>query len=221
MTRIPCLVLLVPCLLLGSLPAAASQPSGLAGMLIAEEPVPDNGLCLPGVFEGYLSFGAQPLDPGDSLTVSLAVIPFQPGEMLFGLDEGAGGTFAAVIFSGGFVEGLRYNSSGWNDFTITLSPGTQSFTISVNGVRSGPIPYGSFCADQGGCTSVQALRIHQGAEINGGAIGWIDSLSIVKESATGTQVLAQSTFDNCFEIRPDVVHGALVREAPPRTRGKR
>ena len=203
-------------------PAFASQPHGLAGMLIMNtNPDVSGPVCFFASFEAYLYFNPRQLDPADTVTLDMAIIPFQSGQTWVTLDDANGGTFAGIAFSDGLVNGLPYDRFGWNSFTVQLHPATQDYMITVNGVQAGPFSYDSFCQDQGGCFSVQALRIDEN-EAPGGSVAWFDTLSIVRDSVAGQQRFADLSFDTCSELGPQVVGGALVPSAPPqRVRFKR
>ena len=209
--RIALSSLFVVCLL--CLPAIASQPDGLAGEIITNAQVtPGDPFCFDS-FEWYDFFGSSvQLDPTDTLTLSLAIIPFQTGVTALGLDEGQNGTtFVAINFSDGLVQGLPYNRSAWNDVTVQVRPATQDYLISVNGAQAGPFPYNSSCA--GGCFSVQAFRFN-GSGNAGGAVAWLDSLSVLRVSAAGSEFLAGSGFQ-CPETQPSVSGGGIVYAVPP------
>jgi len=197
-------------------PAMASQPSGLAGEFITETNLPDTLLCPDNLFEAYMYFGPRTLDPADTLTLEMALVPFSSGETGLGFDDATGGTFMGVVFSDGDVDGLPYNRFGWNDVIVRMRPATQDFILRVNGAEAGPFPYDSSCQDSGGCFTPQAFRMDNGSPSVGGAIAWIDTLSISRESPLGVQVFARRTFDFCAEgAGPSTVGGALLTENPP------
>lgn len=195
-------------------PAIAGQPSGLVGQIItnAEATASIPPPCF-GSFEWYEYFGSPvQLDLTDTLTLDLAIIPFRSGVTALGLDEGQNATtFVGIDFSDGLVRGLPYDRYRWNDVTVQVRPASQDFLLTVNGVGAGPFPYGSPCP--GGCFSVQAFRLN-GSGNGGGAIAWIDSVSVVRESAGGRAFLAGSDFDSC-RPQPSVTGGGLVISEPP------
>ena len=95
---LPALLALFTASVLSSL-AMASQPSGLAGEFIAEAH-PPNDLCGPDIsFEAYMYFGQRTLDPADTFTLEMALVPFSSGETALGFDDAIGGTFMGVLFS--------------------------------------------------------------------------------------------------------------------------
>jgi len=203
--------------------ARASQPSGLAGEFITETNPSDTFLCPDSPFQAYMYFGPRTLDPAETLTLEMALVPFSSGVTALGFDDATGGTFMGVVFSNGSVHGLPYNRFGWNDVIVRMRPATQDFILKVNGSEAGPFPYDSFCQDSGGCFTAQAFRMDNGSPSVGGAIAWIDTLSISRESPLGVEVFAGRTFDVCGEgVGPATVHGALLTEDPPsRFRTKR
>jgi hypothetical protein len=130
--------------------AAASQPEGLVGRLITNPLVivdtgDPNGLpsvsC--GGFHWAEILASHELDPADTMTLQLAIIPFRSGGTAVVLHEAVGSSsFVQFEFRDGLVDGLPYNRSGWNDVAVQLRPGTQDYVITVNGVRAGPFPPG-------------------------------------------------------------------------------
>jgi hypothetical protein len=200
--------------------ATASQPEGLAGKIITNEGAPTlaNPSCPPFFnqsFEWYDFFGVTQLDPTDTLTLEMSIIPFRSGITSVGLDEGANGTtFVSLAFSDGQVAGLRYNRYGWNDVSVQVRLATQDYTVAVNGALAGPFPVGAYCP--GGCFSVQAFRLN-GSANGGGSVAWIDSLSIVRRSAGVDQPIARADFGACM-TQPYVTGGGLVFAQPPRLR---
>src|SRR5262245_40030669 len=218
-------VVLTVCASLAAPAAMASQPAGLAGELIIETNPPPNLICSDSPFEAYLYFGQQPLAPGDTLTVEIALVPFSAGVTWFTLDTVDGPTFMGLVFADGRVTfptrgpayGLPYNRSGWNALTVLVRPATQDFILTVNGAASGPIPFNESCADQGGCFSAQALRIDNGFPSAGGAVAWIDTLGIASDGPAGHQRLATRNFDRFGESAiVQTVGGVLIGQNPPR-----
>ena len=208
------LSLFTACLLCST--ASASQPGGLAGKLITDlgDPGSTSPPCEVRSFEWVEAFPlVQQLDPSDTVTLEMAIIPFGSGETYVGLDELGGPTFFSFTFSGGLVNGLPYNRFRWNNVTVQLRPATQDYMMTVNGVRGGPFAYASFCQDQGGCFTVQAMRLH-GFSNEVGSFAWIDSISFSRESAAGQEVFHEVSFDTCSP-RPDVVGGVILIAAPP------
>jgi hypothetical protein len=208
------------------LPATASQPEGLAAQLITD--LGDFELSFPGMcqsrsFEWYEYFNSHQLEPTDMVTLEMAILPFESGGTFVGLDAFGGPTFMGIEFSDGLVHGLPYHRSRWNDVVVQLRPATQVYLLTVNGAVAGPFPYAGFCRDQGGCFTVQALRLH-GHSNQVGSVARIDTISITRESAAGLERLFQFTFDSCFPRaqRPYVVGGViLINEPPPRLRSSR
>ena len=204
--------------------AMASQPAGLAGEIIAET-YPSDYTCFERQhIEVYMYFGDQPLNPGDTLTLEIAIIPFSVGDTWITMD-GIEGTFMGFSFADGNVtdsdglpSGLRYNRFGWNDVTVLMRSATQDFVLTVNGAQAGPFPFSDFCPNRGGCYSVNALRIDTNTDDAGGAIAWIDTLSITKDSPSGPEVFpaATRTFDSCGENATlQSAGGVVITETPP------
>jgi hypothetical protein len=205
MARITFVALFVLCLL--SLPIQASQPSGLAGKMISN---PSFRLdhCSAISFDMYEFFYDQTLDPSDTLTLEFAIIPFRSGVTLVSLQDSMGSEFLNLQFSGGKVQGLDYRRTRWNDISVVMHPATQDYLLTVNGLQSGPFPYPSFCAAQGGCFTVSALRIL--ADVSVESSGWLDSLSVSTQN-TG---FYEETFDDTCK-QPDVFFGGLLIEPAP------
>jgi hypothetical protein len=206
--------LLVSSLLYG--PAAASQPEGFAGKLIGNPNLERTISCgFPGrlpSFDWYQYFGAYQLDPNRTVDFNLAFIPFRSGQMYLAMDDADAGTFLQILFADGLVNGLPYQRSSWNDITVRLRPATQDYTITVNGITGGPFPFGAFCQEKGGCSSIQALRLFAwDSGLN--AVAWLDSLSIVTEDEAGYILFYQLDFE-CS--RPDVTWGGVLVSEPPR-----
>jgi hypothetical protein len=215
--------LMITCLM--SLPLAASQPQGIAGMFLVDTNPPADFGCFPAnEFAAYLAPGELQLAPTDTLTVTLAIIPFPIGPTFIELDT-PDVTFAGIVFEDGVVNfadsssgGLRYDPKGWNDVTIELHPATQDYVFVVNGARSSPSPFFGPC--QGGCYSVQAYRLDGlgGSDtVPGGSVAWIDTISIFKDSPAGRLDFFDVTFDACpGEARSfQMSGGALVASNPP------
>ena len=169
-------------------PAGASQPEGYAGKLISNPPVSgvvdENGL--PAVtctgFQWGESFPVRQLDPADTVTLEVAIIPFRSGftdVLLLGLMR--------VHFAGGLVNGLPYRRTAWNDVRVVLRPATQDYMLTVNGAQAGPFANEFPCTQAGGCFTLEALALRGGVFEESAA--WIDSLSLVRDSAAGRDVI--------------------------------
>jgi hypothetical protein len=218
--RAACLSPFIACLM--SLPVTASQPAGLAGKMITD--VGDanfdpNGLdycSVPRDFEWHEYFGSRQLDPNDVVTLEMAIMPFGSGGTVVTLIASDVATFFGIAFSDGLVEGLPYDRAGWNDVTVKLRPATQDYTLMVNGLPGGPFPFTTSCQDQGGCFTVQELRI-DGYSNEVGSVAWIDTISISRETAVGRQIFRQRNFDSCSQPqrRPPVIGGVVLVTEPP------
>ncbi len=215
--------LFIVCVL--SLPAAASQPDGPVGKLISNPLVslpPDpNGLPLVACFGFHWSelSSARQLDPSDTLTLQMAIIPFLSGETVVVPGDAVLSTsFMHVNFQNGLVNGLPYNRSGWNDVTVQMRPATQDFVLAVNGLRAGPFPYESACQQAGGCFTVQSWGLS--GYVLDESVALVDSISLVRGSAAGDETLFEQTFDTCAPPRP-FLGGILVIDPPLRVRQRR
>ncbi len=217
--RVALASLFVACLL--CVPVLASQPEGLVGRLITNPGVTlavvdPNGL--PGVacggFHWAEFFGSHQLDPADTLTLQMAIIPFRSGGTAVGLGALLGSsTLVQFEFRDGFVNGLPYDRFGWNDVIVEMHPAGQDYTLSVNGVRGGPFAFDSTCQQLGGCFTVEGFGL-SGNLLEDSAIAWVDSISLVRESAAGQEVIFEQGFNTCSP--PHVFLGGLLISQPPR-----
>jgi len=213
----------LPLLCLLFSPAVASQPAGLAAKLITDLgdcdqiglPPPQNSH----TFQWYEAFDVRTLEPSDTVTVTMALIPFQTGLTLLTFDDKFGQNFGALEFSDELVGGLHYDRYRWNDVTVELHPATQDFTLTVNGVRAGPFPFATLCQDAGGCFSMQSFHVF-GFSNGDGSVAWVDSVSVSRDSAAGQEIFDALTFDAC-EARPYVTGGAILITTPPQRRLQR
>src|SRR5262245_42874241 len=82
--------------LVSSIPAAASQPEGLAGEIIRSAP-PKSPRDCAAMFEWLGYFGEQPLNPTDTVTLDFAIVPFASGITGVGLDFGPYGIAAVAL----------------------------------------------------------------------------------------------------------------------------
>jgi len=201
-------------------PAVAGQPAGLAANLITDlgdpgflPPLPPSQ-CESLSFEWVEAVGPSDLEPGDTLRLEMAIAPFRTGTTFVGLDKVDGQTFFGIEFSDGLVKDLPYKRTDWNNLVVELRPTTQDYLITINGVQGGPFAYAEFCRDLGGCFSVQALRIN-GYSNEPGSAAWLDTIVVSRESAGGSGVLLEITFDTCSS-RPYVVGGVILIADPPR-----
>src|SRR5262245_38835519 len=81
------------------IPLAASQPQVIAGRFLVVTTTEADLVCLPYDFKAYLYFGPQQLAPTETLTVTLAIIPFQIGPTVITFDAANGPTFAGIMFA--------------------------------------------------------------------------------------------------------------------------
>jgi hypothetical protein len=163
-------------------------------------------------FEWYAYFGPNPLDPSDTLTLGLAIIPFATGATVVGLDEGASAsTFVHLAFADGLVNGLPYRQRRWNSVSVEIRMATQDYLLTVNGSQAGPFPLGGSCA--AGCFSVQAFRLN-GGSVAGGEEAWVDSISLTRHSADGSQPILGYTGAPCIDSGHAVSGGGLIIADP-------
>lgn len=196
-----------------SLPAVASHPQGLAGKIITNSQVSQPDLaCSPLPFE--LLGGQFPMDVSstDTVTLEMAIIPFRSGSTWIGLDGGINDsvTFMNLTFSDGYVAGVPYRRTAWNDVTVTLSPARQEFEVLVNGVHAGPFPYDG-CTD--GCPRLNSFRIST-TEVPGGSIAWVDSIAVVRHSPSGNEAFFVFQANAC-DYPPYLAGGGIVFALPP------
>lgn len=203
---------------LSCLTAAASQPKGVVGKLVSNPIVQiyeDSGLPYPLCSGFYWAnpIGPHTLDPADTLTLDMAIIPFRAGatEILLGGSR----IFVRLVFRDGLVDGVAYDRSGWNDVTVQMHPATQDYVVTVNGVQGGPFPYQSDCQQEGGCFDVGLLAV-RGGEFQDSQFAWLDNLSLARsDSAGGGETLLQQGFELC-SAPAGVALGGLVISDPPR-----
>lgn len=140
----------------------------------------------------------------------MAIIPFRSGftdVLLPGLMR--------LRFSDGLVNGLPYHRSGWNDVRVQLRPATQDYMLTVNGVQAGPSANEFPCPQPGGCFTLEAFALRGGVFEE--SVAWIDTLSLVRESAAGPEPLLEVTFDTCSAPQNVYLGGVLISEPPRRT----
>jgi hypothetical protein len=192
-------------------PAAASQPEGLAGEIISSAPS-----LQPGSFCGFewlLGDYEMPLGPTDTVTLDLAIVPFDSGVTNVGVDFGPYYmTALSLIFADGLVNGIPYNRSAWNDVTARFDVARREYDLTVNGRQGGPFSASSECS--GGCTTLSSFRVNGGSNA-AGAVAWIDSISVVRHSAAGDESYVWFTAEPCSD-RPSVSGGGIVFLEPPK-----
>lgn len=164
-------------------------------------------------FEWYAFLGEHQLGASSTITIDFAIIPFSTGMTYVGMDEIDGRTFFGLEFENGMVNGtIPYSPMCWNDVKAVVSIADQSFTLTVNGVSSGPLPFLPFSSPPYAVSSVQALRVHR---FNDGTHdgGWIDELSIVETGSGRGSPIFSATFDD-GPVSFDGV-GSLLAATPP------
>ena len=203
-----------------ALPAAASQPYGYAGKIVTDAPIamPPGlpGFC-PNVFQWFGGQYPMALDPADTVTMQMAIVPFPTGTIDVTLRFGGGGPVADpvdVIFSDGLVNGIPYDRNGWNDVVVEVHPRSLDYDLTVNGLHAGPFPYAADCTYVD-CTVLNNFSFY-GAD-TGGATAWIDSLSVIRRSAAGSDFFYGFNADDC-SITPEFLSGGgVVRAVPPKS----
>ncbi|HXI02315.1 MAG TPA: hypothetical protein VNI57_03985 [Candidatus Saccharimonadales bacterium] len=190
----------------------ASLPEGNAGKLDTGHWDSGMNMCRDSL-KWYPVFGFTPLLPTDTLSIDMALIPFDRGLTILSMDMFGGGELFAMAFEDGSVLGLPYDRYGWNDVHIDLDLQHQSFMLSVNGEEAGPFPFRDRCAQQGGCFNASAFRLLS-ADAGITAHGWVDSFSItLTPSGSSPQTLYSASFDD--ETIYTTYPGTLVSSPPP------
>lgn len=210
--RTLCLSLLIAAAL--CVPAGASQPAGLAGKLISNPPItspPDPSGGLPGVTCTGFSWG-EPftpvlLGPTDTITLDMAIIPFRSGGTQVDLPN-----LLHLRFADGLVNGLPYRRTGWNSVRAVVRPATHDYMLTLNGLQAGPFPNEFPCAPEGDCLTLQGLAVR--GTVFEETVAWIDSLSVVHDSASGQEVLFEKEFDQCYSSQNVFLGGLLMVEPP-------
>jgi hypothetical protein len=206
-------VSLVAAALLG-VPAGASQPQDYVGKLISNpfltSPGGESGLPAPSCtgFSWVESFPVRQLDPTDTITLETAIIPFRSA-----ITHLVVGSLLNLRFRDGLVGGLPYKRSSWNDVKVVIHPATGEYELTVNGVHSGPLASDLPCPPATDCLALQYLAIQ--ADVFEESVAWIDSLSLVRDSAAGQDLLFEDGFNQCYRLR-SVYLGGVLSTPPPR-----
>jgi hypothetical protein len=153
-----------------------------------EEPCPEGSAGnLSGEWYEYL--GQHTFATTDTLEFAFSVVPSAPGTTLVAMDD----THARTAYQLYFFNGVVYDADHGNDFADDISRAvytegewntvraeysfaTHQYTLSVNGLVTGPIPF-----LYNDLNSVQALRMHT---FPSDPSAWIDTLSIQREDST-------------------------------------
>lgn len=197
-------------------PAGASQPEGYAGKLISNPPVTPNAgdpgglpaVACTGFYWGE-TFPARQLDPADMVSLEMAIVPFRSGFTDVLLPN-----LIRLHFADGLVNDLPYRRSSWNDVRVVLRPATQDYMLTVNGAQAGPFANEVPCALTGDCFTLEALTLRGGVFEE--SVAWIDSLSLVRDSAAGQDVILKNGFDQCYATQNVFLGGLLISEPPQR-----
>ena len=129
-------------------------PRRYDGLAARAESVLDEWIPSPQSFEWYQYFGIRPINPGEIVELSLAILPFigkfSAGTSI-GLDGNDGAAFVSVHFEEGQVnlgasadpgaEEIAYDPANWNMVTVVADFTTQSYALVVNGTEAGPFPF--------------------------------------------------------------------------------
>ena len=198
------------------LPARASQPEGYAAKLIANPPVSQPVVTpggLPPVnclgFSRYEPVHPRLLDPADTVTLEMAIVPFRSGRTEIDLSRDG----LRLTFADGLVNGLPYNRFAWNDVRVRYRPATQDYMLTLNGVEAGPFPI-EFPCQPSPCLTLDALII-RGVVLEETA-AWIDSVSLIRESPDGQDRVFENAYDQCFEGENTRLGGLLIMTPPDR-----
>jgi len=195
-------------------PAGASQPEGYAGKLFSNPPVTSPVPGDPGPppvacagFNWGVAFSPRQLDPTDTVSLEMAIIPFRSGATDVNV-----ASLIQLRFADGLVNGLPYKRNAWNDVRATLRPATRDYFVTVNGMQAGPFANEFPCDPTGNCSRLEALSIRGGLFEE--SVAWIDSLSLVRDTAAGQDVILKNGFDLCSTR--DVFFGGLLIVVPPK-----
>jgi hypothetical protein len=165
--------------LMGASVDAAGAASGLAGRAVT---IPAAALYPGGegqYFE-WCQFTGMP-ETSRFAELELAIIPFEAGMTLVGLDDENGATFINLEFQDGWMDNeLQYDSALWNVVRLSMDFLEQEYRVEVNGVEAGPFPFDD-PAD-----SIQAFRINHFGGGSQALTGWFDSIEL---SARGEPLL--------------------------------
>ena len=190
------LVLTSAVILFGS-SAWASQPNRYALKMLSNPPVfvagDDTGLPTPGCGFGLAASIPQPaaLDPTDTLTLDLALVPFQlAATAVYLYHPDTSFPSLALNFADGRVNGIAYNEFNWNDIRVDLRVATQDYDLTVNGVKGGPFPLDPFGGPFTAVSAVSIARLSIGEDI-----GWFDSFSLTRNTSVGSITLLSAEFD--------------------------
>lgn len=203
--------------LLSGMPAAASQPEGLAGEIIVNAaPTPPGAPGFTCGFEWLLGDYELPLESTDTVSLNLALVPFASGVTNIGLDFGPSyATAVSLIFADGLVNGsLPYDRNVWNDIFVQFNVARLEYDVTINGRHGGPFSSASECSG-GGCTTVASFRVNGGSDNTPGATAWIDSISVIRHALTGDEFYVGFTAEACVD-HPSVNGGGLVFLEPPK-----
>ena len=195
-------------------PSWASQPSGPAGKLIANPvvvlpPLDPNGL--PQVtcagFHKVQTFTPRQLDPADTVSLEMAIVPFRSGSTVVIVAN-----LIQLAFTDGLVNGLPYRRSAWNDVKVLVRPATNDYLLTLNGVQAGPFANDAACGSTSNC-NIEALAIR--GDVFEETVAWIDSVSIVRNTASGPDIVLTDDFEGCY-VAPTVVLGGQLIVEPPK-----
>lgn len=176
---------------------------------------------LPGVtcggFSWFNAVPSLPIDPDAEVTLALSIIPFRPGPTSIIVGEGSARSVAVrVHFLDGLAEGIPYDRNNWNEVSITLSPLTQTFRVTVNGQTSATLPFNEECASIGGCHGFGDFIIS--GEFLHEDTAWADSIQIFRGPSTGPtpDLIYELNFDG-YCTAPYAGLGAILLTAPPKS----
>jgi hypothetical protein len=203
--------------------ALASQPSGPVAKLVPNplvvSVIPGAPEGLPGVTCGGIIWVQDVQDsvedPAAPMVLDLSLVPFRSRETVLIVEDAAHtGALALVRFNGGLVNGLPYNRTAWNDVVVTLHPAEQEYVLRVNGAEAGPFPFSAECAAAGGCFGVGLIVLNGGFGDDG--VAWLDSLSLVRQTADFPPTILEIGFDFC-SLPGSVLFGGMFITDPPRS----
>ncbi|MCP3977816.1 MAG: hypothetical protein GY716_00605 [bacterium] len=109
------------------------------------------------IFQLFRYFGhTEPLGTDSVLNLHFALIPFDAGDTYVGLNAGSGGSAYSLLFANGTVNGaVPYVAGQWNVVDANWDFSNETYTITVNGNTSAPLPF-----DVPGVDDVRSLSMH-------------------------------------------------------------
>jgi len=155
------------------------------------------------------AFSDVPLNVDDTLTLDLAIIPFRSGVTYVRV-----GALMHLRFENGLLDGLPYRRSTWNDVKVTIRPASHDYLLTLNGARAGPFANEFPCEPPNDCSVLKSLIVQGGVFEE--SVAWIDSLSLVRNTPAGQDVLVDIGFNQCYVPQYVYLGGMLFVNPPSR-----